>query len=112
MSEIEPFHALSIGRVAHELQSQGRSIIHMEFGQPSTGAPRAAIEAAHRVLDTDGMGYWERPPPKARIARHYRDAYDVAVDPDQIVLTCGASPALVLALASSFAAGDRVALAR
>ena len=70
-TEIEPFHAIAISRLAHELTAQGRSIIHMEFGQPSTGAPAAAIAAAHHVLDTDPMGYWENPRLKERIARHY-----------------------------------------
>ncbi len=111
-AEIEPFQAISISRLAHVLKAEGRSIIHMEFGQPSTGAPKAAIAAAHRVLDTDGMGYWESTPLKARLARHYHDSYGVEVDPDQFILTCGASPALVLALSSSFSPGDRVALAR
>jgi len=109
---IDPFHAIAISRTAHRLAAEGRSIIHMEFGQPSTGAPAAAIVTAHRILDTDGMGYWESPPLKARIARHYADAYGVAVDPEQIILTCGASPAFVLALSCLFAPGDRVAFAR
>ncbi len=109
---IEPFHAIAISRLAHELKAQGRSIIHMEFGQPSTGAPKAAIAAAHHVLDTDGMGYWESPALRARIARHYQDQYGVTVESDRIILTCGASPALVLALLSAFSPGDRVALAR
>jgi aspartate/methionine/tyrosine aminotransferase len=111
-AEIEPFHAIGVSQLAHELGSQGRSIIHMEFGQPSTGAPHAAIAEAHRVLDTDGMGYWESPALKARIARHYGETYGVSVDPGRLILTCGASPALLLALASSFDPGDRVALAR
>jgi aspartate/methionine/tyrosine aminotransferase len=111
-STIEPFHAIAISAIAHELKSQGRSVIHMEFGQPSTGAPRAAIEAAHKILDTDPMGYWESPVLKARIARHYKDTYGVEVSPAQLILTCGASPALVLALSSCFSPGDRVALAR
>ena len=111
-AEIAPFHAIAISRLAHELQAQGRSIIHMEFGQPSTGAPRAAIAIAHHVLDTDGMGYWESTALKARLARHYEETYGVEVEPDQFIFTCGASPALVLALASGFSAGDRVALAR
>jgi aspartate/methionine/tyrosine aminotransferase len=111
-SEIEPFHAIAISHLAHELRAEGRSIIHMEFGQPSTGAPRAAIAAAHQVLDTDGMGYWESPALKARLAHHYDETYGIKVAADQFILTCGASPALVLALASSFSAGDRVALAR
>ncbi|HVY35538.1 MAG TPA: aminotransferase, partial [Caulobacteraceae bacterium] len=44
-AEIDPFHAVSIGRLAYRLQAQGRSIIHMEYGQPSGGAPKAAITA-------------------------------------------------------------------
>ena len=111
-SEIAPFQAISISRLAHALKAEGRSILHMEFGQPATGAPRAAIAAAHRVLDSDGMGYWESPALKARLARHYDETYGVGVEADQFILTCGASPALVLALASSFSPGDRVALAR
>lgn len=109
---IDPFHAIAISRAAHRLAAQGRSVIHMEFGQPSTGAPAAAIATAHRVLDTDGMGYWESAPLKARIARHYAESHGVAVDPEQVILTCGASPAFVLALSCLFAPGDRVAFAR
>ena len=111
-AQIEPFQAIGVSRLAHQLKAQGRSIIHMEFGQPSTGAPRAAIAAAHKVLDSDGMGYWESPELKARIAGHYGEQYGVEVEPDRLILTCGASPALLLALISSFNPGDRVALAR
>src|SRR5205085_1078655 len=81
-------------------------ISHMEFGQPSTGAPRAAIAAAHRVLDAEGLGYWESAPLKARIVQHYAETYGVAVEPRQITLTCGASPALVIALSATFRSGD------
>jgi aspartate/methionine/tyrosine aminotransferase len=110
--EIDPFHAIAISGLAHQLRAEGRSVIHMEFGQPSTGAPAAAIKAAHDILDTDGMGYWESPGLKARIAAHYDEAYGVEVNPEQIILTCGASPALVLALSCLFSPGARVALAR
>ena len=109
---IDPFYAMDINRLAHELAAQGRSVIHMEYGQPSTGAPAKAIAVAHRILDTEAMGYWESPALKAGLARHYRSAYGFDIDPERFVLTCGASPALVLALAVNFEAGDRVALAR
>ncbi len=113
MSSIpEPFHAMAIGRLAHALKSQGRSVLHMEFGQPSTGAPAAAIAAAHKVLDSDAMGYWESPALKARLVDLYQQRYGVTIMAEQILLTCGASPALVLALASLFKPGARVALAR
>ncbi len=111
-ADIEPFHAMALSRIAHELKAQGRSILHMEFGQPSTGAPKAAIEAAHRVLDADPMGYLQSAALMDRIARHYHETYGVEVDPEQVILTCGASPALVLALASTFKPGDVIALAR
>ena len=109
---IDPFYAMEINRLAHRLKAEGRSVIHMEYGQPSTGAPAAAIAVAHRVLDTDSMGYWESPELQAGLARHYRRSYGFDIDPGRFVLTCGASPALVLALAANFTAGDRVALAR
>ncbi|RXD05811.1 aminotransferase class I/II-fold pyridoxal phosphate-dependent enzyme [Sphingomonas sp. UV9] len=109
---IDPFHAIDISRLAHELEAAGQNVIHMEFGQPSTGAPRSAIEAAHRVLDTDGMGYWESPALRHRIARHYGETQGIEVDPANILLTSGASPALVLALLTAFEPGSRVAFAR
>ena len=111
-AQIEPFHTMSVSALAHRLKSAGRSVIHMEFGQPSTGAPPAAIAEAHRVLDADPMGYWESQPLMQRICRHYAETYGVTLDLAQIVLTCGASPALVLALSMSFEPGARVAMAR
>lgn len=112
IAQVEPFHAIAISRLAHEMKAAGKSVIHMEFGQPSTGAPMRAIEAAHHVLDTDGMGYWESVPLKKRIARLYRDAHGVEVGPEQVILTCGASPAFVMALSCLFEPGARVAIAR
>ena len=109
---IEPFHAIGVSRLAHALKAQGRSVIHMEFGQPSTGAPHAAVAAAHRVLDAEAMGYWESAPLRERIAQTYRDDHGLQVDPDRVILTCGASPALVVALTSGFPPGARVAMAR
>jgi aspartate/methionine/tyrosine aminotransferase len=109
---IDPFYAIQLSRLAHRLKAEGRSILHMEFGQPSTGAPKAALAVAHRVLDEEAMGYWESAALTQRIARHYRETYGVQVDPEEVVLTCGASPALVLALSSAFEPGDRIALAR
>ncbi|HJV41055.1 pyridoxal phosphate-dependent aminotransferase [Caulobacter sp.] len=111
-AEIEPFHAIAISRLAHQLKMEGRSIIHMEFGQPSTGAPSKAIAKAHEILDSEAMGYWESPLLRQRIAERYQALYGAQVEPERIVLTCGASPALVLALSSVFEPGDRIAIAR
>jgi aspartate/methionine/tyrosine aminotransferase len=84
----------------------------MEYGQPSTGAPKAALDVAHRVLASDGMGYWESRDLQVALAGLYRRRYGLEIAPERFVLTCGASPALVLALTAFFEPGDRVALAR
>lgn len=112
MATPDPFRAIEISRLAHRLKAEGRRVIHMEFGQPSTGAPASAIAAAHRVLDTDGMGYLESHPLCVALAERYRALHGVEVEPGRIILTCGASPALVLALSSAFQPGDRIAMAR
>lgn len=111
-AQLDPFHAIAISRQAHLLKAQGRSVIHMEFGQPSTGAPAIAVARAHEALDADPMGYWDSTPLKARLAGYYQERYGLAVDPSRFILTCGASPALVLALSSMFAPGERIAFAR
>lgn len=110
--QIDPFRAINISRIAHQLKAEGRSVIHMEFGQPSTGAPPAAIAEAHARLDSEAGGYWEDPKLRERIAKLYAERYGVTVDPECVILTAGASPALVLALSMLFNPGDRVATAR
>ena len=90
-------------------------IIRMEVGQPGTGAPRGAAEAAIRALQAGApMGYTEAfglRSLRARIARHYRDHYGTAVDEARIAVTVGASGAFPLAFLAAFDPGDRVAMA-
>jgi aspartate/methionine/tyrosine aminotransferase len=112
IAHLDPFHAITISALAQRLAAEGRPIIRMEFGQPSTGAPAEALAAARNVLDNDTMGYWESPALLKRLARHVGETTGVEVAPEQIVLTCGASPALVIALSLRFGPGARVALAR
>ncbi len=111
---VPAFIALEILRDANELAAQGRSIIHLEIGQPSTAAPRAVVEAAKLALDTHQIGYTEAlglPALRARIAGHYRDFYGAEIDPARVVLTTGSSGAFLLGFLAAFDAGDRVALA-
>lgn len=109
---IEPFRAIAISELAHRLKAEGKPVIHMEFGQPSTGAPQAAIQTAHAVLDGDAMGYWESGALRERISRHYQDRYSVDVTPERVILTAGASPALLLSMLAGFEPGARIAMAR
>ena len=52
---VDPFYAIGLSLLARRLEAGGASIIHMEFGQPSTGAPSRAIAAAHAALDRFGQ---------------------------------------------------------
>jgi aspartate/methionine/tyrosine aminotransferase len=111
---VPAFIALEVLRDANELAAQGRSIIHLEIGQPSTPAPRAVVEAAKLALDTHQIGYTEAlglPSLRARIAGHYREFYGTEIDPARVVLTTGSSGAFLLSFLAVFDAGDRVALA-
>jgi aspartate/methionine/tyrosine aminotransferase len=111
---VPAFIALEVLREANERAAAGAEIVHLEIGQPSTAAPRAVVEAAKLALDTHQIGYTESlglPILRSRIARHYRDFYDVEVDPARVVVTTGSSGAFLLGFLAAFDAGDRVALA-
>ncbi len=90
-------------------------VIRMEVGQPGTGAPAGAVEAAHAALRSgDPLGYTEafgRRSLRERISRHYRDWYGFDVSADRVAVTVGASGAFPLAFLAAFDPGDRVAMA-
>jgi aspartate/methionine/tyrosine aminotransferase len=110
---IPPFIAMDVMRDAYRLAAEGADVVHMEVGQPSTAAPSKVREAAARALSEDVLGYTEGlglPALRARIARHYREFYGVAVDAERVVVTGGASGAFLLAFLAAFSVGDRVVL--
>jgi aspartate/methionine/tyrosine aminotransferase len=109
---VAPFYAVEINRLANARERAGLPVIHMEVGQPSAGAPAAAIAAGHRALAECPQGYWESEALADRIDAHYRDVYGISPGPSRIVLTMGASAALVLAMSVLFSPGARVALPR
>ncbi len=111
---VPPFIAMEVLRDANARAAAGEEVLHLEVGQPGSGAPQAVIDAAKRALDQDQLGYTEAlgiPVLRRRIARHYRDTYGVDVDPERVVVTTGSSGAFLLGFLAAFDAGDRVALA-
>ena len=90
-------------------------VIRMEVGQPGTGAPAGALEAAAAALRSgDSLGYTEafgRRSLRERIVAHYRDWYGLDVPLERVAVTVGASGAFPLAFLAAFDPGDRVALA-
>jgi len=110
-AEIAPFYVMEVMRAAELRAAAGEEVLHLEVGQPSTPAPRRVIEAAHRALDEDVLGYSTAAgiePLRRRVAAHYDDWYGVSVDPDAVMFTVGASGAFVAAFMAAFDPGDRV----
>src|SRR3954451_5282822 len=113
MERVAPFLAMDVLSAAAAKERRGDSVVHMEVGQPSAPAPRAAREAAKAALETGRIGYTEAlgiAPLRERIARHYQDAYGAAVAPERVVVTTGSSAGFVLAFLSLFDPGARVAI--
>ena len=97
------------------LPADAPGVIHMEVGQPGTGAPAGAIAAVQRALTSGAaLGYTEafgQASLRARIARHYADWYGADVPAARIAVTIGASGAFPLAFLAAFDRGDRIAMA-
>jgi aspartate/methionine/tyrosine aminotransferase len=113
MDRVSSFLAMDVLSAAAAKERRGDSVIHMEVGQPSAPAPRAAREAAKAALDLGRIGYTEALGISAlreRIARHYREAYGVGIAPERVVVTTGSSAGFVLAFLSLFDPGQRVAI--
>lgn len=112
-SAVDPFIVMDVMEAARKAEEAGRHIIHMEVGQPSTGAPAGAKAALARALEEDALGYTVAlgiPALRARIARMYRDWYNVDLDPNRVVVTSGSSGAFLLAFTALFDSGDRVGI--
>src|SRR3954447_4873081 len=112
-SDVPPFMVMDVMAAAARIEAAGGHVIHMEVGQPAAGAPKSAIAAAHAALEAGRIDYTSAlgiPSLRARIARHYRDAYGCDVSPERIVVTTGSSGGFILAFLSMFEPGDRVAV--
>lgn len=111
---VPPFIVMDVMRAANEREAAGGDVVHLEVGQPSTPAPQAVLDAAHKALDSDRIGYTEAlgiPALRQGIADYYSRYYGVDVEAGQIVVTTGSSTGFLLAFISAFEAGDRVGLA-
>lgn len=112
-SAVDPFIVMDVMEAARAAEDAGRHIIHMEVGQPGTGAPRAATDALARAMNDGPLGYTVAlglPALRARIARMYGEWYNVDLDPSRVVVTSGSSGGFILAFTALFDTGDRVAI--
>ncbi len=114
MEGIEPFHVMDILGRARELEAQGRSIVHMEIGEPDFTTPEPVMAAARRALDAGQTHYTPAlglPTLRQAIAGHYHDRFGVKVAAERVIITPGASGALLLALGAVLGRDREVLLA-
>ncbi len=110
---IPPFIVMDVLEKAQEFEKQGRSVIHLEVGEPDFDTPECIKEACFRAIRegkthyTHSLGLLEL---REAICKHYWLTYRVRISPDRIIVTCGTSPAMLLIFASLLETDDEVIL--
>jgi aspartate/methionine/tyrosine aminotransferase len=110
---IAPFHVMEIMKDAARMQAAGIDVIHMSIGEPDFTAPPAVAAALARAVTEGQTAYTAAvgtPMLREAIAQFYQDRFNQHVDPARIIVTAGASGAMLLALAALIDAGDEVLL--
>ena len=109
--EITPFIVMDVLEKAHSMEREGIDVVHLEVGEPDFDTPSCIKEAAIRALEdghthyTHSLGLVEL---REAICRHYKQRYEVVVEPDQVVVTSGTSPAMFMLFAALLEPGDGV----
>jgi aspartate/methionine/tyrosine aminotransferase len=112
--EIEPFMAVEVFERAQALERGGADIVHLEFGEPDFDTPPVIVEALEKAIKDGRTRYVSSLgllPLREAIAEHYATTYGVTVSPEQILVTPGTSPAMMLLFGHLLDPGDEVVLA-
>jgi len=111
--DMPPFYAMEVFERAQELERQGRSIIHLEVGEPDFPTPTCIAEAATRAVSegktryTSSVGILEL---REAIVEDCLERYGVSISPSQVVVTDGSSQALLITFCALLEARDEVIL--
>lgn len=108
---VAPFLAMEFGNHAAALEAQGHHIIKLNIGEPDFDAPPLVVQAMHEAIDAGRTSYTAAlgiPALRKAIAGDYRARHGVAVDPSRVIVTAGASAALLLTTAALVDDGDEV----
>ncbi len=112
---VEPFHVMEVLKAAAARAASHGDVVSLCAGQPSTPAPRVALDAVQRALRTEVLGYTEAVGTlgiRRAIAEHYDRSYGLTVDPDAVAVTTGSSAAFTALFLAAFELGDTVAMSR
>jgi len=99
---IEPFHVMEVQTAARALEAAGRTVVHMEIGEPDFPTPAPVLAAALAALAGGGIYYTSAlgiPELRQAIARHYAERFGVSIAPERVIVTAGSSAALLLVMA-------------
>lgn len=110
---IAPFQVMEMMKTASQWQTAGEDVIHMSIGEPDFTAPPSVQQALLQAVAEGKTAYTPAlgiPSLREAIAQFYQDRFDVWVDPARIVITAGASGAMLLGLATLVGQGDEVLL--
>ena len=113
VAEIEPFLAVEVAERGQAMERQGIDVVHLEYGEPDFAPPTVVQEALQRAIADGHMRYTHSLgilPLREAIADHYRTTYGVKVSPEQILVTPGTSPAMLLLFGALLDPGDEVVL--
>jgi (5-formylfuran-3-yl)methyl phosphate transaminase len=111
--EIEPFLAVEVFERAQALERVGRDVVHLEFGEPDFDTPPVIVEAAQQAIKDGRTRYTASLgilPLREAVAEHYARTYGVEVSPEQVLVTPGTSPAMLLLFGHLLDPGDEVVL--
>jgi aspartate/methionine/tyrosine aminotransferase len=114
VAEIAPFHVMEVQTAARALEAAGRSVIHMEIGEPDFPTPAPVIAAAQQAIAAGDLYYTSAlglPDLRRAIAQHYANQFGVRVAPERVMVTAGSSAALLLVMALIVNRDDRILLA-
>ncbi len=111
MRGVNPFRVMTVLERARALEAQGRSIVHLEVGEPDFVTAAPILEAGRAALAQGHTSYTPAaglPQLRERISAYYSSDYDVDIAPQRIFVTPGASGALSLLAQLLLNPGDGV----
>ncbi len=114
LNDIEPFRVVEVLAAARALEAEGVDIIHMEAGEPDFVTAQPIIDAAKKALD-EGATYYTSalglPELRQKVADLYRQQYGIDIPVRRIMITPGASGALLLIASLLMNPGDGMLMA-
>jgi aspartate/methionine/tyrosine aminotransferase len=111
--DMPPFIVMEILEKAQAMEREGKDIIHLEIGEPDFATPQAVKDAGCAAIQsgktqyTHSLGLYEL---REAIVEHYHDKYGVDISTEQVLVTSGTSPAMLLVFSALLNPGEKVIL--